>query len=37
METTRTGEQHFELGELFSGRVAALEPGSPFELADERE
>ncbi len=30
-------EQGFELGELFGGRVAALEAGGSFELTDERE
>src|SRR5262249_9790958 len=30
-------EKGFELGELFGGRVAALEAGGSFELTDERE
>src|SRR6266536_5171119 len=30
-------EQRLDLSELLRGRVAALEPGSPFELANEWE
>src|SRR6185295_9364209 len=34
---SRLHDQCFELGELLSGRVATLEAGSPFKLADEWE